>query len=110
MATAESAWLELLSHLEKSATIMLNFKILVFQKTGHSWSQKVTEEEQVRILLVADVTLPNHAFLLILSSQITPRLLMDYLEDFCDDDGFIFCHCQVSHFKSCVVILLMYSY
>ena len=32
-----------------------------------------------------------------LSSQITPRLLADHLEDYCDNDGFVFCHCQVSH-------------
>ena len=33
-----------------------------------------------------------------------------FFEDYCNDDGYMFCHCQVSHFKSCVVILLMYSY
>ena len=27
-------------------------------------------------------------------------LLVDYSEDFCDDAGFVFCHCQASHFKS----------
>ena len=31
------------------------------------WTQLVTEEERVRILLVADVPLPNHVFLLIIS-------------------------------------------
>ena len=45
----------------------------------------------------ADIPLPKHCC--VLSLQMTTCLLGDFLEDFCNDDGFIFCHCQVSHFN-----------
>ena len=41
------------------------------------------------------IPFPNH----FCASQMTPWLLVDHIEDYCDDDGFIFCHCQVRSFK-----------
>ena len=100
-----------LSHLEKSTSWLNLIRKLfpVFQKVG----RLVTEGHRRRVSkntfsCGCNFTQPCISAYPVITDH--PRLLMDYLEDFCNDDGFIFCHCQVSHFKSSVVILLMYSY
>ena len=79
--------------------ILVHKKLLTYE-----WLIVLTQQRHPGIVIktsAVDIPLPNH---FCLSCNHTPRLLADYLEDFCDD-GSIFCHCQVSHFKSCIVIL-----